>query len=75
MVWLMHKRGSTQAVDSKGGQMSKLPSALGTNLTKVSQTEETSEVYAVPKLVMRKKINSVISTEIGQTPGGRGRAW
>lgn len=70
----MHKRGSTQAVDSKGGQMSKLPSVLGTNLTQMSETRGTSEVYAVPKLAMRK-IDSVLSTEIGQTPGGSGRPW
>lgn len=37
------------AVSSKGGQMSKLPSALGTNLPKVSEMKESCEVYAVPK--------------------------
>jgi hypothetical protein len=37
------------AVGSKGGQMSKLPSALGTNLLKESEMKESCEVYAVPK--------------------------
>lgn len=46
--------------DSKGGQLSKLPSALGTNLTRLSEMKESSKVYAVPKLdvLSRKSIVS-----------------
>lgn len=52
MMCLRHKRAGTYtavAMGSKGGQMSKLPSALGTNLPKVSEMKESCEVYAVPK--------------------------
>lgn len=49
-----------QAGDGEGGQVSKLPSALGTNLTEVAEMKESSEVCAEPKLdVLLRKINSV----------------
>jgi hypothetical protein len=65
-----------QAVDSKGGQVSKLPSGLGTNLTKKAEKKQSSEGCAVPKwdhVLEGEKINSAISSrwwKVGQTPGG-----
>lgn len=43
------------AVDSKGGQRSKLPSALGTNLTRVSENES-SQVHACQSRMSLAKI-------------------
>lgn len=55
-------------VDSKGGQTSKLPSALGVNLTRKSEMKESSKAHAVPKLVVLegKSIVSELSISIAR---------
>ena len=63
---------AVHSVDSKGGQMSKLPSALGTNLTRRSEMKESREMCAVPKLDGNQYPLAQV-VEVGQTPGGYGR--
>lgn len=57
--------------------MSRPPSDLGTNLTRVTELNESSEVRAVPRLDIRlihsRKFNSPISSSLEDT-GAHGEA-